>query len=72
MTNGARVYEITIRGAASDLVRFEFEDVELLAAGGRTCLRTGPVDQSTLFGLLRRVEDLGLVLLEIDTIEAVE
>ena len=70
MTNGARVYEITIRGAASELVQLEFEDVQLRVVGELTYLRTGLVDQTILFGLIRRIEDLGLVLLQVGTIQA--
>jgi hypothetical protein len=70
VTNGARIYEITIRGAASELVQLEFEDVQLRVVGGLTYMRTGLVDQTILFGLIRRIEDLGLVLLEVGTIQA--
>ena len=70
VTNGARVYEITIRGAASELVQLEFEDVQLRVVGELTHLRTGLVDQIILFGLIRRIEDLGLVLLQVGTIQA--
>jgi hypothetical protein len=70
VTNGARIYEITIRGAASELVQLEFEDVQLRVVGELTHLRTGLVDQTILFGLIRRIEDLGLVLLQVGTIQA--
>ena len=70
VTNGARIYEITIRGAASELVQLEFEDVQLRVVGDRTYMRTGLVDQTILFGLIRRIEDLGLVLLQVGCIQA--
>ena len=70
MTNGARIYEITLRGAASKLVQVEFDDVQLRIDDGCTHLRTGPVDQTVLFGLIRRIEDLGLVLLNVATVPA--
>ena len=63
--NGLRAYEITVRGAPGDLIRAEFDDVRISAVDGCTRLRTGPVDQAWLFGLVRRIEDLGLVLLEL-------
>jgi hypothetical protein len=69
VTNGARIYEITIRGAASELVQLEFEDVQLQVVDELTYLRTGLVDQTILFGLIRRIEDLGLVLLNVGTIQ---
>jgi hypothetical protein len=68
VTNGARIYEITIRGAASKLVQVEFDDVQLRINHGCTHLRTGVVDQTVLFGLIRRIEDLGLVLLNVATV----
>jgi hypothetical protein len=70
VTNGARIYDITIRGAASELVQLEFEDVQLRVVGELTYLRTGLVDQTILFGLIRRIEDLGLVLLQVGSIQA--
>ena len=65
--DGARIYEITIRGAASQLLQVEFDDVQLRIDGERTYLRTGWVDQTVLLGLIRRIENLGLVLLEVRT-----
>jgi len=70
VTNGARIYELTIRGAASELVQLEFEDVQLRVLGDLTYMRTGLVDQTILFGLIRRIEDLGLVLLQVGCIQA--
>jgi hypothetical protein len=63
-------YELKIRGVASDLVRAEFDDVELWEAQGATCLRTSGADTATLYGLIKRIETLGLVLLEVDEIGA--
>jgi hypothetical protein len=68
VTNGARIYEITIRGVASQLVRIEFDDVQVRVDDTSTYLRTDLVDQTVLFGLIRRIEDLGLVLLDVATI----
>ena len=68
VTNGARIYEITIRGVASELVQVEFDDVQVRVDSASTHLRTGVVDQTVLFGLIRRIEDLGLVLLDVATI----
>ncbi len=62
------VYELKIRGVASDLVRAEFDDVELWEAPGATWLRTGEADTAALYGLIKRIEMLGLVLLEVDTV----
>lgn len=62
------VYELKIRGVASDLVRAEFDDVELWEAPGATWLRTGEADTAALYGLIKRIETLGLVLLKVDEV----
>jgi hypothetical protein len=53
-------------------VRAEFDDVELWEASGATWLRTGGADTATLYGLINRIETLGLVLLEVAPIDAEE
>ena len=68
MTKRPRVYELKIRGVASDLVRAEFDDVELWEAPGATWLRTGEADTAALYGLIKRIETLGLVLLKVDEV----
>ena len=71
MTKRPRVYELKIRGVASDLVRAEFDDVELWEAPGATWLRTGGDDTAALYGLIKRIETLGLVLLEVAPVERI-
>lgn len=39
------------------------------ATDGTTALRTGPIDQPTLHGLLQRVRDLGIALLSVTRID---
>lgn len=68
--SGLRTYDITVRGAASDLIRAEFDDVRVTVTDDRTRLSTPPVDQARLFGLISRIENLGLVLLELDSAPA--
>jgi hypothetical protein len=72
VTKRPRVYELKIRGVASDLVRAEFDDVELWEAPGATWLRTGEADTAALYGLIKRIETLGLVLLKVDEVGAGE
>jgi len=67
-----RAYEIKIRGVASDLVRAEFDDVQLWETTGATLLRTGRADTAALYGLINRIETLGLVLLKVDTVDGAE
>jgi hypothetical protein len=69
VTGTFRIYELRIRGVASDLVRAAFDDVEVSDGSGQTVLRTGPVDSATLYGLISRIESLGLVLMEMDAID---
>jgi hypothetical protein len=72
VTKRPRAYEVRIRGAASDLVRAEFDDVEFWQTPGAFCLRTGGTDAATLYGLIRRIETLGLVLLNVEAFDAGE
>jgi hypothetical protein len=72
VTKRPRVYELKIRGVASDLVRAEFDDVDLWEAPGATWLRTGEADTAALYGLIKRIETLGLVLLKVDEVDVGE
>jgi hypothetical protein len=72
VTKRPRAYEIKIRGVASDLVRAEFDDVELWEAPGATWLRTRGADTAALYGLIKRIETLGLVLLKVNEVDAGE
>ena len=63
MTDGT--YVITVRGVAGPLVRAAFDDVVLSAVGDTTVLRRARTDQAALHGLLRRIQDLGLELLDV-------
>jgi hypothetical protein len=67
-----RVYELKIRGVASDLVRAEFDDVQVWEAPRAACLRTSEADTATLYRLIRRMETLGLVLLKVDEVDVGE
>jgi hypothetical protein len=58
-------YVITIRGVAGPWVRRVFEDTEISVVGDTTVLRGAGTDQAALHGLLRRIQDLGLELLDI-------
>jgi hypothetical protein len=64
-----RNYRLILDGEFSDRMMFAFEGMTLTRAGGNTCL-TGKVrDQAELQGLLLRVSDLGLTLLEARAID---
>lgn len=64
------IYQIRIKGHLSDQWTDWFDGLTLtLEEDGNTDL-TGPlVDQSALFGLLKKVRDLGLTLISINYVE---
>jgi hypothetical protein len=60
-------YEVTIRGRLTPALASEFEQLDLTATpkAPETVLHGKVEDQAALFGLLRRIESLGLELLEV-------
>ena len=63
MTEGT--YVITVRGAASPSLRAAFDGVAVSAAGDTTVLRRAGTDQAALHGILQRIQDLGLEILDV-------
>lgn len=61
------LYEVRVRGRLSRTLASEFEQLELVAnVEPVETVLSGPVeDQAALHGLLRRIESLGLELLEV-------
>ncbi|UYM03547.1 hypothetical protein [Solicola gregarius] len=66
----ARTYEIVVTGTASPLVRAAFEefDVDELE-GGRIRLVGVVADEAALHGVLHRMQDLRLAILELRRLE---
>ena len=58
-------YVITVRGIAGSGVRAFFADAEISMEGDTTVLRRAGADQAALYGLLCRIHDLGLELLDV-------
>ena len=58
-------YVITVRGVAGPWVRGAFDDTEVSVVGDTTVLRRAGADQAALHGLLQRIRDLGLELLDV-------
>ncbi len=58
-------YVITVRGVAGPWVRASFDDTEVSVVGDTTVLRRAGADQAALHGLLQRIRDLGLELLDV-------
>jgi hypothetical protein len=64
-----RNYRLIVEGELSDRMTVAFEGMTLTRSKGNTAL-TGKVrDQAELHGLLQRVSDLGLTLLEATRID---
>lgn len=65
MPFGGGRYEIRIRGRLTDSMLAVFEGLTASVEPGETVLR-GPVrDQAALYGLLDRIQSLGLELVEV-------
>jgi hypothetical protein len=58
-------YVITVRGVAGRWVRAAFDDVELSVVGDTTVLRGAGTGQAALYALLRRIQELGLEVVEV-------
>jgi len=58
-------YMIIVRGVAGPSVRAAFGDVEISVVGDTTMLRRAGTDQAALHGLLNRIQDLGLVVIDV-------
>jgi hypothetical protein len=64
-----RTYEITFVGGAPPAIRAVFEDFEVEPGHGTTTLRGSGMDQAALHGVIDRLQDLGLELLQITSWE---
>ncbi len=63
-------YEIRLKGHLDDRWASQFEGLSLSHASDGTTILSGPVvDQAALYGLLRKVRDLGLPLLSVMEVE---
>ena len=64
-----RAYRLTVEGELSDRAGYAFEGMTLTRQDGRTVLVGQVRDQAHLQGLLQRVSDLGLTLLDVTAID---
>ena len=62
------VFEITVTGEL-DVLRENFDDVEITIEHAVTRLRVISVDPSVLHGVLNRIDALGLELLDVHQID---
>ncbi len=58
-------YVITVRGVAGPTVRAAFADLQLTTLGDQTVLREVFPDQAALHGVLQRLQNLGIEVLEV-------
>ena len=66
---GPAVYRIRLRGQLGPLWSGWFEGLAITWDGADTLLTGEVVDQSALYGLLRRTRDLGMTLVSINRVE---
>ena len=58
-------YVVTVRGAAGPSVRAILDDVQVSVVGDTTVMRPAETDQAALHGLLHRIENLGLEVIDV-------
>lgn len=63
-----RVYRIVVRSELGDTYAVAFEGMEMEARNGDTVLTGRIIDQSQLYGILERVNSLGLELLSVEAL----
>ena len=69
MRKGTRkVYRIVVRSELSDRYAVAFEGMEMDTKDGHTILTGEIIDQPHLFGILDRINGLGLVLLSVEAL----
>ncbi|MFN8444413.1 MAG: hypothetical protein U0175_26755 [Caldilineaceae bacterium] len=69
-TNEPGIYEIRLKGYLADRWTDWFEGLTIKwEENGTTLLTSTAIDQATLYGLLRKVRDLGLPLLLVMRVE---
>jgi hypothetical protein len=59
------VYELSFKGAASASLKAAFADCEVRTGPGTTTLRVAVPDPTAMHGIVDRVKDLGLEILEL-------
>jgi len=65
----ARTYRLTVEGELSDIAAQAFEGMTLTRGAGTTLLVGRVRDQAELHGVLQRVSDLGLTLLNATVVD---
>jgi hypothetical protein len=61
-------YEITFTGRAGDTLRAAFDDCTMTTGPGTTTLRAHLPDQAALWGLVQRINGLGLEVVDLHVV----
>ena len=61
----SQIYEITFLGQAGTTLRAEFDDCEVTIGPGTTTLRAELPDRGALTGLMERINNLGLDVIDV-------
>lgn len=65
------IYQIRVQGHLGRQWSDQFEELGITLEEDGTTLLTGPVvDQAALHGILRRIRDLGITLLSVNSLDA--
>jgi hypothetical protein len=65
---GSQIYEITFLGQAGSTLTAAFDDCEVTVGRGTTTLRVDLPDQGALQGLMERISDLGLEVIDVSLV----
>ena len=65
----SREYQLVVEGELSDRMQLAFEGMDLTRGDGTTTLTATIRDQAELQGVLQRITDLGLTLLDLTAID---
>lgn len=68
--NHSIVYQIRIKGHLGPLWTDWFKGLSILLEENGETLLTGPLEQAALYGVLRKVRDLGMPLLLINRVKS--
>lgn len=69
--NQPMIYQIRVQGHLGRQWEDRFEELSITLEDDGTTLLTGPVvDQAALHGILRRIRDLGVTLLAVNSVES--
>jgi hypothetical protein len=62
-------YRLVVRGELDERFAYLFEGMQLTRTGGTTVLTGAVRDQAQLYGVIERVEELGLELLSVQQVD---